>query len=146
MATFAEQVKAFADKTNEKTNLIVKKIVVDIGTRLVLRSPVGDPSYWVSPPPAGYVGGRFRANWQYGLDAADTKTSEEIDKTGATTISRVTGEVPSEAVGHVHYITNSLPYSMRLENGWSRQAPHGMVALTEEEFTPIVREAAAQLK
>ena len=31
------------------------------------------------------------------------------------------------------YIQNNLPYANRLENGWSNQAPAGMVALTIAE-------------
>ena len=146
MASFGDQLRQFADKTDDRVNLVVKKLVIDVGTRLVLRSPVGDPTYWQSPPPPGYVGGRFRANWQYGLDDIDFKVTEAIDKAGSVTIGRITQEVPSEASGHIHYITNSLPYSFRLEHGWSRQAPAGMVGLTELEFEPIVRQIAAELQ
>lgn len=146
ITSFGEQLRRFAEKTDARVNLVVKKIVLDIGTRLVLRSPVGDPVYWKSPAPEGYVGGRFRANWQYALDSIDTKTTETIDKTGGQTISRISGEIPDEAVGHVHYITNTLPYAQRLEEGHSwRQAPAGMVLLTTIEFYPIVQQAVAEL-
>ncbi|NBT33816.1 MAG: hypothetical protein EBT13_18445 [Rhodobacteraceae bacterium] len=33
------------------------------------------------------------------------------------------------------YIQNNLPYANRLENGWSGQAPQGMVALTVAEVS-----------
>jgi hypothetical protein len=32
------------------------------------------------------------------------------------------------------YIQNNLPYAERLENGWSKQAPHGMVKITLYEL------------
>jgi len=146
ITNFGDQLRRFADKTDARVNLVVKKIVFDISTRLVLRSPVGDPEYWQSPAPPGYVGGRFRANWQYGLDSIDKTTTLTIDKEGGATIGRLQGQMPQEALGHVHYITNSLPYAIPLENGHSyRQAPLGMVLLTTIEFYPIVQQAVAEL-
>jgi hypothetical protein len=143
--TFEEQLRAFAHKTDERLNVVVKKIVFDISSRLVLRSPVGDAKYWVSPPPPGYVGGRFRANWQYGLDRVDATTTEQVDASGRISIGRVNSGMPADATGHIHYLTNSLSYGPRLEYGWSRQAPNGMVALTQLEFDPIVKQAVAEL-
>lgn len=140
--TFALDLKKFADKTDARVNALVRKIVIDVGTSVVLKSPVGDAKYWKSPAPKGYVGGRFRANWQYGLGAMDLTTSEKIDASGAATISAIVGKVGDTPAGQVHYLTNSLPYADRLENGWSRQAPNGMVNLTVLEFQPIVDAAA----
>lgn len=140
--TFALDLRKFADKTDARVNALVRKIVIDVGTSVVLKSPVGDAKYWKSPPPKGYVGGRFRANWQYGLGAIDRTTTMKTDASGASTISAIVGKVDDTPAGQVHYITNSLPYSDRLENGWSRQAPNGMVNLTVLEFQPIVDAAA----
>ena len=144
--SFELDLKAFADKTSAKANAVVRKIVIDVGTALVMKSPVGDAKYWKSPPPPGYTGGRFRANWQYGLSAPDLTTTPKIDKSGGATIQTIVGKVSDEAAGHVHYITNSLPYADRLEHGWSRQAPNGMVGLTVLEFNPIVEAAAAAVQ
>lgn len=44
-------------------------------------------------------------------------------------------------VGDVVYLTNSLPYAQRLEHGWSKQAPRGMVRLSAIEFKRFVRQA-----
>lgn len=140
--SFALDLKKFADKTDARVNAIVKKIVFDVSTSVVLKSPVGDAKYWKSPPPPGYVGGRFRGNWQYGLGAINYTMSETIDPAGQVTISAIVGKVSDTPAGEVHYISNSLPYADRLENGWSRQAPNGMVGLTVLEFQPIVNAAA----
>lgn len=164
--SFELDLKAFAEKTSAKANAVVRKIVIDVGTSLVLKSPVGDPDFWkdwneggfsanenhwllkaktkesVNFVSEGYVGGRFRANWQYGLSAANLATSEKVDPEGAATIQTIVGKVKSDAAGEVHYITNSLPYADRLEHGYSRQAPQGMVGLTVLEYQPIVEAAA----
>lgn len=143
---FGDDLRKFAEKAKGNGDAIVKKIVIDIATELVEKSPVGDAKYWLSPAPKGYTGGRFRANWQLGIGGADSTTSEAIDKTGGSTIAGIVGKIPDDAGGKVYYITNSLPYAKRLEEGWShRQAPNGMVVITVKEFEPIVRNAVRAL-
>lgn len=124
----------------EKT---VRKVVIEIGNRCVLRSPVGDGAYWQSPPPAGYSGGRFRANWQHGLNVIPTLFTDAVDKSGGSTLAAITSAVATGNAVGVHYITNNLPYAERIENGWSRQAPQGIVGRIELEFPAIVRKARA---
>ena len=128
-------------KAKGNLDLVMRKIVLDLGTGVVMRSPVGDGSLWKSPPPKGYTGGRFRANWQYGEGAVPRGTSPAIDRTGATSLARIAAIKP-DAAGKVHYLTNNLPYAMRLETGWSKQAPGGMVALAVREFQSVVAKAA----
>jgi hypothetical protein len=143
---FADQLKAFKTKAlDERAEPITRKIIFDVSTALVLKSPVGDPKYWKSKAPPGYVGGRFRANWQYGYNRVNRLTTEDKDKSGSSTIGRLVGSVPEKVLGNVHFITNSLPYANPLEEGWSwRQAPAGMVQVTILEFDPIVARAVAE--
>lgn len=51
----------------------------------------------------------------------------------------MTPNVP-KAPGSV-LISNNLPYAQRLEDGWSDQAPIGMVKVTVAEFQSIVKKA-----
>ena len=144
--SFADDLKRITDSAKRNADAVVRKIVIDVGTSLVMKSPVGDASYWKMPAPAGYVGGRYRGNWQFGIGRYDTKTSEAVDASGSVSINRVVAGVPQDAGGNVYYITNSLPYGPRLEEGWSRQAPNGMVRLTISEFEPIVAAAARAIR
>lgn len=130
--------KDIAPESLDKT---VRKTVAEIGNRLVMRSPVGDAQYWKSPPPPGYVGGRFRGNWQYGFNSAPSGDIEGIDASGQGTISKITSSM--REVSGVHYIVNNLPYAEKIENGWSRQAPEGVVGRVELEFDQIVKQAKA---
>lgn len=134
---FVVDLTAFVKKAKGNADAVVRKVVLDIGTRIVVRSPVGDASFWKSPPPKGYTGGRFRANWQYGEGVVPLGASSAIDPTGAVSLARIAAIKP-EAAGKVHYLTNNLPYAMRLETGWSKQAPGGMVALAVREFQGVV--------
>lgn len=149
MGSYTLALEAFAKKFGQNADKVVRKVVLDIGTRIVERSPVGDGSLWKHPPPKGYVGGRFRANWQYGnyssagipMQAVDT-----IDPTGGASIARLMQCPVDGAGGMRHVIINNLPYAIPLEHGWSKQAPAGMVGITVLEFQQIVAEAASEVK
>lgn len=78
----------------------------------------------------GYVGGRFRANWQIGIASPNESISDAVDPAGGATIGRLTGVAAAVRAGGVIYITNSLPYAIPLERGHSKQAPQGIVRLT----------------
>lgn len=94
-----------------------------------------------------YVGGRFRGNWQVSFDVAKTGTLERIDPTGqaskgdaAAIIEGFTSEVGSI------WMINALPYGPRLEfEGWSSQAPAGMVRVSVVEFQTFVDKAVSEL-
>ncbi|KPW37464.1 Uncharacterized protein ALO87_01141 [Pseudomonas syringae pv. apii] len=89
----------------------------------------------------GYVGGRFRGNWMFGIGAPDGTTTEEIDPSGSKSTARIVNGVLEFHAGDVAYITNSLPYAIPLEFGHSTQAPGGMVRITVARFQQIVEEA-----
>jgi hypothetical protein len=120
---------------------VVRKTVIEIGSRAVLRSPVGDSSYWQQPAPDGYVGGRFRGNWQHGFGSAPTGNLDAIDPSGGTTLNRITSATISSQAAGITWLVNNLPYSERIENGWSRQAPQGIVNRIELEFPSIFEQA-----
>jgi len=147
--TFALDMKAFAKKTDARLNAVVKVIVLDVAKSLIEMSPVGDADYWKSPPPKGYVGGRFKGSWMFETGQAPVGDPGTIDASGSTSLNRVlVGLSVGRAAGKMHYIANNVPYAMRLENGgpggsgWSRQAPQGMAGLTAMKFGSIVRNAA----
>lgn len=141
--SFKGDLLAFAEKSKENMAEVTRKVVQEVGAKIVERSPVGDGSLWKSPPPPGYAGGRFRGNWQYGFNASPTGDLPDIDPTGEVSIQRI-GAVLGEP--GLHYIVNGLPYAQRLENGWSTQAPAGMVGLVKIEFSGIVDLAAQGVK
>jgi hypothetical protein len=138
MGGFSDQLRGFKSKALGKVDAVHRKVTLDVGTSLVMKSPVGDAKYWKQPPPPGYAGGRFRANWQFGEGQINFSTTEKIDPAGRFLIAELTAKMQPGQPGRTFYLTNSLPYGKRLEDGWSRQAPNGMVRLTQLEFQPIV--------
>lgn len=134
--SFKGQLQAFATKSEKNLSDLTRKVLLDIGTRIVERTPVGDPTLWQNPPPAGYVGGRARGSWQYGFGTPSQEIIISIDPAGSATVSRLMSEI--NPLPGLHYITSNLPYMPALENGWSTQAPAGMVGLVAVEFSSIV--------
>ena len=122
--SFADDVRAFADKTNAKLETAIRKIALDLFTSVILMSPVDE--------------GRFRGNWQVAINNVPSGTVETLDPSGQAAIARVQASVQNFQSGQVIYLVNNLPYARRLEYGWSKQAPNGMVRLTEQRFRPIV--------
>ena len=145
MSTFSLDLQKFAAKAGKRADDAVGNIVVRIAAELDRRSPVGDATYWKNKPPKGYVGGRFRGNWQLGVGTLPAGETGRIDKTGEATLGAIVARIPEDAAGKIYWIANNVPYAQRIEHGWSRQAPEGLVGLTVVGFQTIVREAVAAL-
>lgn len=139
---FALLLKQSGDRVEEVARITFRRM----GASLVERSPVGDPSGWASPAPAGYVGGRFKNNWNCSTQAVDFSTEGGPDGVGASSMGRIQRGLDGWKAGQKVFITNSLPYSRRLEYGWSDQAPGGMVRLTVADFAASIRRAVQETR
>ena len=158
MATnFALDISNFVAHANQNIERLIRKTVFELWHKIDYASPVGDADYWkgrqrpdgtwtgVNPPP-GYVGGRFRANWQYGNGTAPNGEIENPDPRGSATRSRIKSQIDSSPAFAVHYLVNNLPYAEAIENGHSwHQAPHGVVAVSIAEFPALVGRVAREV-
>lgn len=181
---FTRQVQQFADKTKAVMDITLREIIIEIGSRVIRMSPVGNPELWAhnrvarqynkavgehnanlrNDPanltkagrlkagrklhdgmdiagPEGYVGGRFRSNWQFSIGTPAEGTLERLDASGATTLAKLKLQVEQLTLGQTAYLVNNLPYGIALEYGHSTQAPHGMVRVTLTHFQQIVDDA-----
>jgi len=144
--TFALDVSRFVAKAEANAKAVAQKVTIDVLRSVIDKSPVGNPALWKSPAPAGYVGGRFRANWNTSVGRADTATTTKTDAAGSGTKSRGAVVVQGWDGQGDCYITNSLPYGPELEyKGHSSQAPAGMVRVTVVEFQSFVNQAVRSL-
>lgn len=143
--SFALDLQRFAEKAKDKADDLVGGVVVRIAQELDRRSPVGDATYWKHPAPAGYIGGHFRANWQLGVNVRPMNELPGVDTTGTVALPRILAAIPDEAAGKVYWIANNVPYASRIESGWSRQAPQGLVGITVTKFQDWVNEEARKL-
>jgi hypothetical protein len=116
----------FAKGIDVSVATVHKKIVFEAYTRIIQRSPVDT--------------GRFRASWTIHESTPDTAVKPP-GKYSAPTPPQLTFKSSYTIV----WINNSLPYALRLEQGWSKQAPQGMVALTELDLTAMVNSMLARI-
>lgn len=125
----------------------VRQTVINFTTKLIDRTPYGQPDTWKRPAPPGYRAGAMKANWQLGVDSIPNGTLMMVDPTGAVTKDRIAAQIPKQAGGHIFTLANNLPYAWRLEaDGWSHQAPFGFAAITVAEFNMLLAQSAAEAK
>ena len=122
----------FINHAGTNINTVTKKVVLDVMRSVIRKSPVDT--------------GRFKGNWQYGVNEMPTGTTDIHDEGGQGTIAHIAGQVPQQAAGKLHFIVNNLPYSIALEHGHSSQCPpHGMVGLTITEYQALVHQAVSEV-
>lgn len=125
MSNFTLDLNKFIDKTSRTADAEVRKICLDLLTGIVLKTPVDT--------------GRARANWFTSIGSPSAKVTVSTDPSGSSTISGALTAI-SKATGNVLWITNNLPYIYRLEfEGWSKQAPAGMVRVTINDIKRQLR-------
>ena len=88
--------------------------------------------------------GRFRNNWNASFGAPDGTMSTSTDPSGTKAQSNAAKLLMNFDMGKTFYLTNNLPYSLRLEYGYSKQSPSGMVRLTASEFDQEIKKQAAK--
>lgn len=144
---FALDIAAFAEKAQGNADAVIRKVAIDMLARVVLRTPVGNPSLWKHKAPPGYVGGRLRGNWNVSIGTRPGIVMQDaIDPSGRTTIEKGTAVLVGYRSGPSIHISNSLPYARPVEYGHSSiQSPAGMVRLTVQEFQRFVNEAAREV-
>lgn len=128
--SFALDISRFVAAANGRIDIVIRKVSLDLFQRIILKSPVDT--------------GRFRGNWQVAIGRVPQDTLEVEDKNGTATIARTTATALGVKAGDVIYFVNNLPYAERLEYGWSKQAPAGVVNAALLEFDAVVNKATAE--
>ena len=108
----------------EEFETIIRTAALQGLTRIVQRTPVDT--------------GRARGNCFVSIGAASGEVTEQVDPAGGQAIAAGNAVIASwggaEAGFPVIFIQNNLPYIERLENGYSAQAPNGMLGVTVAEL------------
>ncbi len=99
------------------------------------RTPVGDPTLWHPPyAPPNYVPGTLKASWEI----SDTNASRNSTTGRFTTTNDMIGNHGIKVLIENTSIYNRQPYAARVEDGWSTQAPQGMLRISCLEWSGIV--------
>lgn len=204
MGDFAASIRQWVEETKGDVDKVCRMIGLELATRIIQRSPVGNPELWAANAEAalqrsehndivdqinanlmsdpanvgpggglkrkarsqfnkrltpaqlakmypfrqgqGYVGGRFRSNWFVTMNAPASGTVDQIRSEGEA-IESASAAIASFKPGQTIFLCNNLPYGPRLEyEGWSSQAPAGMVRITIAEFGAIVDDAVNEVR
>ena len=125
--SFDRDLKAFAKQMDITYVTVVKDIGLDLFRRIVQKTPADT--------------GRARASWTIAIARPDRTVAGEgqhpefqSGAAGAAT-QKANSVLASMKAGDYRpvWISNNLPYIEALEDGHSRQAPNGMVALSIAE-------------
>ena len=114
MSSFSVDISAFCRRAQVNQDIVVRKITFELFSAVISKSPVDS--------------GRFRGNWvvQSGSSSATVDYAKR-DPSGAAATAQAAVVTASVRAGDVVYMSNNLPYAQRLEYGYSKQAPGGMV-------------------
>lgn len=126
---FAADLRKLCDRAGDKAEMVVRKTALELQSGMIERSPVDT--------------GRFKSNWACGVGAVNTDTSAAP---GTDAEGRARTVLEGWKPGQTIFLTNSLPYAARLERGWSKQAPSGMVRLTVQAYAQALKAAVESIK
>lgn len=136
--SFSEDVKRFCVKAKGDMNVVSRQVALQLFYKVILRTPVGNPSLWKSKAAKGYVGGRARNNWNVSISPQPSAgVARKADASGTAAMNRMIADLGkwNPAQSSVVWLANGLPYMSRLEyEGWSSQAPDGMVRVSLGEI------------
>lgn len=124
---FIRTIHAFSGIAGKRLDFIMRKIGLDAFNQLLRRSPVDS--------------GRFRASWRYTVNSDDSSVEPRAKHGVKSSLKKgapPTGDQLTKVLSTNKTVTrksririsNSLPYSVRLEKGYSKQAPNGIVGPT----------------
>lgn len=117
--SFAIDISQLVTRAKGRTDDVVQKITMELFRAVILRTPVDT--------------GRARGNWECTVGRPGTKVDQSAaDRAGSGALSAASGVVSKTPAGSIVYLSNNLPYIRRLEYGYSKQAPVGMVRVSAE--------------
>ena len=132
MKSFELQIKEFENMTAEKSELLFKKVCFDLSNSIIMDTAVDK--------------GTARGNWQPDINSIQNDVLEIDDKSGNATVSKVASQTNNLKLGQYFTLTNNLPYILRLEYGWSKKSPQGMLGINVMRFQNFVNQANKDIK
>jgi len=135
---FAADLRAMCERAGDKAENVVRLAAIELERGMVVSTPVDT--------------GRAKGAWACGVGTINTTESGRRDTTPKGSADEGGALAAAEATlktwkpGQVIWLTLSLPYARRLENGWSDQAPSGMVRLSVQRYSDHIRKAVEALK
>jgi hypothetical protein len=118
--SFADDIKKFAEKTNNTIDEVVVHFILDLSERVIVKTPVET--------------GWAKNNWVATVGAPNTGVPNSADKLGQDALNGVLFTALS-ALGKVYYLTNNVEYINVLEYGGFPNPPKQGTGLTAGGFS-----------
>lgn len=122
--SFGDELGRFQVNAINATEKTVRGTAIALWRAVILDSPVDT--------------GRFRGNWFASQNRPAEITTTFTDKSGASAVQRAARFVSGAQNWQDLWLSNNLPYAVRLEYGYSDQAPKGMVRTNIARFNGIL--------
>ncbi|ATE85553.1 HK97 gp10 family phage protein [Salmonella enterica] len=132
MSKFTLDIQAFVTKAKKNPETVVRAVSLKLFSAIIKASPVDT--------------GRFRGNWQTSGATPVTGVIAGVDPTGNKAVNNAATYIGSAPSWYEFTLTNNLPYAERLEYGWSKQAPQGIVRVNIARFNTLLNEEAAKVR
>ena len=132
MSKFTLDVAAFVSKAKKNPETVMRAVSIKLFSAIIKASPVDT--------------GRFRMNWQTSGPVPKTGNVAGVDVTGNKTVQATQTYITNSPAWQEFTLVNNLPYAQRLEYGYSKQAPSGMVRVNVLRFQQLINEEAAKVK
>lgn len=130
--SFTLDVKAFCEKAKKNPETVMRSVTLKLFSAIIKASPVDT--------------GRFRGNWQTTGVTPATGLIAGVDPTGNKAVNSAATFITNAPGWNIFTLTNNLPYAERLEYGWSKQAPTGIVRVNVIRFQQLINEEAAKVR
>lgn len=132
MSKFTLDIQAFVAKAKKNPETVMRSVSLKLFSAIIKASPVDT--------------GRFRGNWQTTGVTPATGLIAGVDPTGNKAVNSAATFITNAPGWNTFTLTNNLPYAERLEYGWSKQAPTGIVRVNVIRFQQLINEEAAKVR
>ena len=132
MSKFTLDIQAFVAKAKKNPETVMRSVSLKLFSAIIKASPVDT--------------GRFRGNWQTTGVIPATGLIAGVDPTGGKAVNSAATFITNAPGWYTFTLTNNLPYAERLEYGWSKQAPTGIVRVNVIRFQQLINEEAAKVR
>lgn len=130
--SFSAQIAGFGERTTRRVQEVRRGVSLKLFNSVILDTPVKT--------------GRARGNWQVSTDKPIVGEISREDASGRAVMAEVEAEVKKSDGDAPLFLSNSLPYIQKLEEGGSKQAPEGMVRRNVVRFGRLVAIEVANKK
>lgn len=131
--SFSQEVARFTKGTPEKVERVRRGVVLKLFGAVILDTPV--------------LTGRLRGNWRTNVGQPQLAVTDREDPSGAAALAEVAANVGDGKGKDITVsLSNSLPYAQRIEYGYSKKAPEGMVRRNFLRITALFKKALEEGK